>query len=141
MYWTNFLADSVFLPSLVMVQLVISPNCAGLPAGPAIAVTMPLFLARYAGSALHCAQVGSASLRRPAISSSRKEDQTTMAALPEKYVARVVSTSCAPGTEKFRTRSPYSWKVCTHWGESRVTVLFASTSSQPLPRARFSKVC
>src|ERR687893_1297334 len=99
MYDTNLRAASVFWPSLVMVQLVISPNWAGCPPGPAIAVTMPLFLARNALSDLHCGQVGAASLRRPAISSSRKDDQTIMAALPAKYVARVVSTSCAPGTE------------------------------------------
>src|SRR5215213_5419975 len=138
MYATNFLAASVCLPLLVIAQLVISPKLAGCPAGPEIAVTTPLFLARYALSDLHCGQVGRASLRRPAISSSRNDDHTTIAALPEKYVARVVSTSCAPGTEKFLTRSSYSWKVSTHAGESRVTFFAASTSWQLLARARLS---
>jgi hypothetical protein len=81
---TNFLAASVFSPSLVRVQLVISPNWDGCPPGPEIAVTMPLFLARNSLSERHCGQLGAASLRSPAISSSRNEDQTTMAALPEK---------------------------------------------------------
>jgi hypothetical protein len=33
------------------------------------------------------------------------DDQITIAALPAKYVARVVSTSCAPATEWLRMRS------------------------------------
>ena len=61
----------------------ISPKVAGsVPDGPWIEVTTPLFLARKAGSLLHCGQFGMASFRRPAISSRMKLDQITIAALP-----------------------------------------------------------
>src|SRR3954452_21461235 len=99
MYSTNFFAGSVEEPS-VIVQDVTSPNTAGSSlSGPLIVVTTPVFLARKAGSFLHSGQFGSASLRSPAISSRTNVDQMNIAALPAKYDARVVSTSCAPGTE------------------------------------------
>src|SRR4051812_9788887 len=99
MYSTNFFAGSVADPS-VIVHDVTSPKTAGCwESGPWIVVTTPVFLARNAGSCLHCGQLGSASLRRPAISSRTKVDQMNIAALPAKYDARVVSTSWAPGTE------------------------------------------
>src|SRR3954465_5751130 len=99
MYSTNCLAGSVAEPA-VIVQEVTSPKTDGsLLDGPWMLVTTPLFLARKAGSFLHSAQVGSASLRRPAISSRTNVDQMNIAALPAKYEARVVSTSWAPGTE------------------------------------------
>src|SRR5689334_16934953 len=100
MYLTYCLAASVFFPPAVIAHEVSSPKPAGsLPSGPLIAVTMPLFLARNAGSAAHCGQLGLASFRSPAISSRMNDDQTSIAALPAKYVARVESTSCAPCTE------------------------------------------
>src|SRR5512133_2184493 len=77
-----------------------SPQAAELgPLGPCIWTRIPVLLASHWGSFLHCGQVGSASLRRPASSSSKKEDQITMAAFPAKYVARVVSASWLPLVE------------------------------------------
>src|SRR4051812_32404122 len=88
--------------SAVMVHEVISPKVAGAdPEGPWIEVTAPEFLARNAGSFLHSGQLGSASFRRPAISSRMNVDQMTIAAFPAKYDARVVSTSWAPDTVQF----------------------------------------
>src|ERR671910_212962 len=52
----------------------------------------------------HSAHVGSASFRSPAISSRMNDDQTSIAAWPAKYVARVESTSWLPATEKFFAR-------------------------------------
>ena len=99
MYSTNFSDGSASAPAAI-VHDVISPNVGGpVPDGPWIEVTTPLFLARNAGSLLHWGQVGRASFRRPAISSRMKLDQITIAALPAKYAARVVSTSWAPVTE------------------------------------------
>src|SRR3954466_9229993 len=101
MYSTNFLAESVEAFAEIS-QDVTSPKTAGSePDGPWMAVTTPLFFARNAGSFLHSGQVGSASLRRPASSSRMKVDQMTIAALPAKYWARVVSTSCSPSGEYF----------------------------------------
>src|SRR5215204_2741176 len=77
-----------------------SPQAAGWGLlGPCISVRMPVFCASHRGSFLHCAHVGIASLRRPASSSSRNDDQITMAASPAKYVALVVSASWLPATE------------------------------------------
>src|SRR5215208_8041310 len=77
-----------------------SPKAAGAVApGPCNVVTIPEFSASHVGSLLHLSHVGRASLRRPASSSSKKEDQITMAASPAKYVARVVSASWLPDTE------------------------------------------
>src|ERR671921_2591181 len=99
MYSTNFLAESVEAFAEIS-QEVISPKTAGsVPDGPLMAVTTPLFFARKAGSFLHSGQVGSASFRSPASSSRMKVDQITIAALPAKYCARVVSTSCSPDGE------------------------------------------
>jgi hypothetical protein len=67
--------------SAVIAQETTSPNWAPpSPSGPEMAVTTPLFLARKAGSAAHSGHVGSASARRPAISSRMNDDQTTIAA-------------------------------------------------------------
>ena len=80
MYSMNSLAGSV-AESAVATHEVISPKTAGpSPSGPSIVVTTPVFLARYAGSSAHSGQLGNASLRRPAISSSRNVDQMIMAA-------------------------------------------------------------
>ena len=66
-------------------QETISPNATGaVPLGPCSVVTMPVFSASHLGSSLHWSQVGSASLRSPASSSSRKEDQIIIAASPAK---------------------------------------------------------
>jgi hypothetical protein len=68
-----------------MAKLVTSPNWVGsLPPGPVMAVTTPLFSARKALSSRHSAQVGRASLRRPASSSSRNDDQMIIADCPAK---------------------------------------------------------
>jgi hypothetical protein len=65
--------------------LEISPNWVGSPPPePLMAVTTPLFLDRNRLSERHSGQVGRASLRSPASSSSRNDDHTTMAALPAK---------------------------------------------------------
>src|SRR4029450_4143091 len=93
MYSTNCLAGSV-LPSLMMAKLVTSPNWVGsLLSGPVMAVTTALFLDRKVLSARHSGQVGRASLRSPASSSSRNDDQTIMADLPAKEGARGVPAS------------------------------------------------
>ena len=52
------------------------------------APTSALFLARKAGSLRHSGHVGAASLRRPAIASSRNGDQKIIAALPAKYASQ-----------------------------------------------------
>src|SRR4029453_11152652 len=94
MYSTNCLAAST-LPSLTIEKLVTSPNWAGsVPWGPVMAVTTPLFLDRNSLSERHSGQVGRASLRSPASSSSRNDDQTIIAALPAKWAARGVAASC-----------------------------------------------
>src|SRR3954451_9496505 len=99
MYFTKASAGSV-AASAVIVQDVISPKVEDPePDGPWSDVTTPLFLSRNAGSVLHSGQVGRASFRRPAISSRIKLDQISIAPLPAKYAARVVSTSWAPVTE------------------------------------------
>src|SRR3954466_8319753 len=99
MYSTNFSAGLASAPAGI-VHDVISPKVAGpVPDGPLMDVTTPLFLAKKAGSLLHWGHVGFASFRRPAISSRMKLDQITIAALPAKYAALVVSTSWAPVTE------------------------------------------
>lgn len=70
---------------LVVTHEVISPNWAPSRAsGPFSAVTMPLSRASRPGSFLHWGQLGRASLRRPASSSSRNEDQMTMEERPAK---------------------------------------------------------
>src|ERR687890_244843 len=97
MYSTNSAEGSA--DSAAIAHEVTSPKVAGSePDGPWIAVTTPLFLARKPGSFLHSGQVGSASFRRPAISSRMNVDQMIIAACPAKYDARVVSTSWAPET-------------------------------------------
>src|SRR5829696_9032481 len=97
MYSTR--SPAVSADSAVMLHEVTSPKVAGSePEGPWIAVTTPLFLARKPGSFLHSGHVGSASFRRPAISSRMNVDQMIIAAWPAKYDARVVSTSWAPET-------------------------------------------
>ena len=69
----------------MMEKLVTSPNWVGsLPLGPLMAVTTPLFSASQVLSSRHWGQVGRASLRSPASSSSRNDDQMIMPALPEK---------------------------------------------------------
>ena len=84
MNWTNCLAASASA-STGMAQEVTSPNCAGsAPSGPCRPVTIPVFVARNFGSAVHSGQLGRASLRSPASSSSRNVDQTTIAAWPAK---------------------------------------------------------
>src|SRR5690606_28905088 len=104
MYETNRLAGSV-AESLMIAHETISPYWAGsLPSGPFSAVTTPVFSASHSGFSRHCSQLGSASLRSPASSSRMNDDQMVMAALPEKYVARVESTSWLPLTECFWAR-------------------------------------
>src|SRR5215207_2137845 len=99
------LAASV-LASLVIAKQVSSPNWEDwVPSGPLMAVTMPLFLARNDGSRWHWGQVGRASLLSPASSSRRNDDQMTMAALPARYAARVVSASWPPWTDAAWIRS------------------------------------
>src|SRR4029453_6137649 len=99
MWFTNFFAGSV-AESDAIVHEVISPKVAGPePEGPWIAVTTPLFLARNAGSDLHWGRLGAESLRTPAISVRMKLDHISIAPLPAKYAARVVSTSWAPANE------------------------------------------
>ena len=80
----NFSAES-FGAEVVVANETISPKLDGpLPSGPWIEVTIPLFWARKLGTLRHSVQLGSASVRSPAISSRMNEDQMTMAALPAK---------------------------------------------------------
>ncbi len=102
---------------------------------------MPVFRASHVGSFSHCLQVGSASLRRPPISSSRKVDQIVIAACPAKYVARVESTVWVPCGESFWASVPYSAKVWRQAGLSSATAPPCSTIWQLLPSANDSKVC
>ena len=83
MYSTNCW-EAATSASAPMTNATSSPNWVGLPAGPPTAVTIPLLFARNMGSAVHSSQVGSASLRSPASSSSRNEDQMIIAASPAK---------------------------------------------------------
>ena len=78
MYSTNFW-DGSSLAVAVIAHEETSPNCAGSPSGPATSATTPVFSARNFGSSLHSAQLGLASLRSPASSSSKKVDQMAMA--------------------------------------------------------------
>src|SRR5512132_1500108 len=94
------------LAPLVMTNEVSSPNWEGwAPYGPVMAVTMPLWSARNDGSLWHWGQVGWASLLSPASSSSRNDDQMTMAALPARYAARVLVASWGPPTDASWIRS------------------------------------
>lgn len=70
--------------SVLMLNVEIEPNWLGSPAAPEIGPTRPLFLARKAGSFLHCGHEGLVSLRRPAMPSSRNGDQNIIAARPAK---------------------------------------------------------
>src|ERR671914_714632 len=91
----------------VIAQEETSPNWAGsVPSGPVMAATTPVFLAKNSGSFLHSVQLGLASLRNEASSSSRKVDQIAIADCPAKYAARTVSTSWVPETEYDLIRSP-----------------------------------
>jgi hypothetical protein len=71
--------------SAVITHEITSPNCAGsVPSGPCRPVTMAVLLARNVGSLAHSGQVGLASLRSPASSSSRYVDQIAIADWPAK---------------------------------------------------------
>src|SRR5215217_3788543 len=125
-----------------MAKQVSSPNWEGwLPSGPVMAVTMPLWSDKNDGSRRHCGQVGRASWLSPASSSSRNDDQMTMAALPARYAARVLMWSWLPWTDPAWIRSTWNWKVSTQGLLVKVMAPAWLVSWQPLATARYSKVC